>query len=72
MPGESAFLWIDLDNSECDLDVTNISGVLNQSITLRANGGRTRVINKNLVTETIPGIPARSHAKDENRKTMSL
>ena len=28
LPGDCAFLWIDIDNSECELDVKEIRGIL--------------------------------------------
>lgn len=28
LPGEHAFLWVDIDNSECKLDITEIKAEL--------------------------------------------
>lgn len=72
LPGETAFLWIDLDNSDCNLDITRVNGAVTQTLILRSRCGREHVVNRNIINETIAGIPARSHAKDENRKTMQL
>ena len=40
LPGDQAFLNVDIDNSDCKLDVKEITGVLTQTIILRSNQGR--------------------------------
>ena len=55
LPGEHAFLWVDIDNSECILDIKEIKAELKQILTLRSQGGRQKHIIISLSTETIPG-----------------
>ena len=63
---------MDIDNSHCNLDVKRINTNLAQDIILRSNQGREFKIIKTMVNQQIDGIPARSHAKDENRKNMMI
>ena len=40
LPGDQAFLYVDIDNSDCNLDIKEIRGELTQEIILRTNEGR--------------------------------
>lgn len=41
-----AYLWIDIDNSECDLDIKEIRGELINYVTLKCNTGRSKTVTR--------------------------
>ena len=49
LPGDQAFLHVDIDNSNCNLDVEEIRGDLTQEIILRSNQGKEFRIPKVLI-----------------------
>ena len=63
---------VDIDNSDCRLDVKEVRGDLTREIILRSNQGKEFRIMNHLVTQRVGGIPARSCAKDENRKSIVM
>ena len=51
LPGDQAILRIDIDNSECELNVKEIRGVLNRTLTLRSTCGRSKTFNIEMLRE---------------------
>lgn len=72
LPGDTAYLWVDLDNSNCDLDIKRVQAVLTNNVELRSKCGRTKVISRTVSQQTIDGIPSRTTAIESNRKTMQV
>ncbi|KAM3140266.1 hypothetical protein pb186bvf_007622 [Paramecium bursaria] len=71
LPGEKANLWIDIDNSNCQLSIISIEAVLKNQLRL-SNGNREKVINKVVNRSQIEGLPAGQKALGNDRKQMQI
>ncbi|CAD8136300.1 unnamed protein product [Paramecium pentaurelia] len=72
LPGDTAYLWADLDNSNCKLDVKRIDARLINYLTLRDKTGREKVITRTIVSQQIQGIGAGVKAVENDRKQIQL
>ena len=69
LPGERAYLWIDVDNSNCQLSIINIEATLKNYLTL-SDGRCEKVITKVVNRSQIGGLLAGYKAIGNDRKQM--
>ncbi|CAD8048118.1 unnamed protein product [Paramecium sonneborni] len=72
LPGDTAYLLVDLDNSECKLDINRIDASLINYLTLRDKNGREKLITRTIVSQQIQGIKAGIKAVENDRKQIQL
>ncbi|KAM3140257.1 hypothetical protein pb186bvf_007613 [Paramecium bursaria] len=72
LPGDPAYLWIDIDNSNCQLNITRVEATLQNYLTLRSNNNREKVISRVVNRSQIEGLVAGEKALDNNRKQMQV
>lgn len=65
MPGATAKVITEIDNSNCNLDVTKINAELNKYVNLKANSGHTKQIHKVVTKTEFPGLPAKTASVGE-------
>ncbi|KAL4437943.1 hypothetical protein ABPG74_001114 [Tetrahymena malaccensis] len=72
MPGETARMLSDIDNSQCDLAITNLQCSLNKRLRLTSNSGREYLITKQVCRRDFQGVGAHQTATDSNRRSCEV
>lgn len=57
-PGETANIMVEIDNRDCQLDVSNITCRLNNTVKLTSNDNHTKIISRDFIDIDYPGVKA--------------
>ncbi|EAS01748.1 arrestin (macronuclear) [Tetrahymena thermophila SB210] len=72
MPGETAHMLVDIDNSQCNLQIKNLKCSLNKRLKLTSNSGKSRTIKKEICSRDFEGLAAHQTATQNNRRNCEI